>query len=53
MGEFAELTFRGRTIRLPVVEGTEGDIGLDVSSLRSELGAPVDIAQPGARLTLG
>jgi len=39
MGEFAELTFRGRTIRLPVVEGTEGDVGLDISVLRNELGA--------------
>lgn len=39
MGEFAELTFRGRTIRLPVVEGTEGDTGLDISVLRKELGA--------------
>jgi citrate synthase len=38
MSEFAELTFRGRTIRLPATVGTEGEIGLDVSALRDEMG---------------
>ena len=34
----ATLTFDGRTIELPVVEGSEGETGLDVSRLRSETG---------------
>jgi citrate synthase len=34
----ATLTFDGRTIELPVVEGTEGELGLDISELRSRTG---------------
>jgi len=34
----ATLTFNGRTIDLPVVEGSEGELGLDISRLRSETG---------------
>ena len=34
----ATLTFDGRTIDLPVVEGSEGELGLDISRLRSETG---------------
>src|SRR4051794_37660994 len=34
----ATLTFDGRTIDLPVVEGSEGELGLDFSRLRSETG---------------
>jgi len=38
MAEFAELTFRGRTIRMPVTVGTEGEIGMDIAALRDEMG---------------
>jgi citrate synthase len=34
----ATLTFNGRTIELPVVEGTEGELALDISELRSRTG---------------
>ncbi|APW62818.1 citrate synthase [Paludisphaera borealis] len=34
----ATLTFNGRTIDLPVVEGSEGELGLDIARLRSETG---------------
>jgi len=34
----ATLTFNGRSIELPVVEGSEGELGLDISRLRSETG---------------
>ncbi|MDX1632444.1 MAG: citrate synthase [Thermoanaerobaculia bacterium] len=35
----AKLTFHDRETELPVVEGSEGEIGLDISKLRSETGA--------------
>lgn len=38
MSEFAELTFRGKTYKLPIVEGTEDEIAVDIGSLRSESG---------------
>ncbi len=38
MPEFAEITFGDRTLRLPVVEGSEGEIALDISELRERLG---------------
>ncbi|MFO0953080.1 MAG: citrate synthase [Isosphaeraceae bacterium] len=34
----ATLTFEGQTIDLPVVEGTEGELGLDISALRDRTG---------------
>ncbi|MBR7155273.1 MAG: citrate (Si)-synthase, partial [Lentisphaeria bacterium] len=34
----AVLKFQGREIPLPVIVGTEGDKGLDISRLRSETG---------------
>jgi citrate synthase len=34
----ATLTFDGRTIELPVIEGTEGELGLDISALRNRTG---------------
>ena len=34
----ATLTFNGRTIELPVIEGTEGELALDISELRSRTG---------------
>ncbi|MBK8975364.1 MAG: citrate synthase [Planctomycetes bacterium] len=36
--EFAELKFDGKTIKLPVVRGTENEIGLDISKLRPQSG---------------
>ena len=34
----AILTFDGRTIELPVIEGTEGELALDISELRARTG---------------
>ena len=36
--EVATLTFEGKTVELPVVRGTDGDIGLDISHLRDKTG---------------
>jgi citrate synthase len=38
MGEVAKLTFNGKTIDLPVIEGTEHEKGIDLAKLRSETG---------------
>jgi citrate synthase len=38
MDEFAELRFGDRTIRLPVVVGSEGERAVDISRLRDETG---------------
>ncbi|MFP4158585.1 MAG: citrate synthase [Desulfobacterales bacterium] len=38
MTEYATLTVNGKTIQLPVVEGTEGEKGIDIRSLRAESG---------------
>ncbi|AMV39779.1 citrate synthase [Planctomyces sp. SH-PL62] len=38
MARTATLTFNDRSIQLPVVEGSEGELGLDISKLRSETG---------------
>src|SRR3954454_23794439 len=38
MTRTATLTFDGRTIELPVIEGTEGEMALDISDLRSRTG---------------
>src|SRR4051795_10088040 len=38
MTRTATLTFDGRTIELPVVEGTEGELAIDISDLRSSTG---------------
>jgi citrate synthase len=38
MTRTARLTFGGQTIELPVAEATEGDLGVDISSLRSRTG---------------
>jgi citrate synthase len=37
--EIATLTFRGKTIELPTVEGSESEVGIDISSLRKKTGA--------------
>ncbi|HEY7526992.1 MAG TPA: citrate synthase [Candidatus Limnocylindria bacterium] len=36
--DVAALTYGDRTVELPVVEGTEGELGADISRLRSETG---------------
>ncbi len=36
--ESVEIGFNGKTARLPVVRGSEGEIGLDITRLRSALG---------------
>src|SRR5262249_2792972 len=38
MDNTAELKLNGKTIRLPIVEGTEQERGIDISTLRSETG---------------
>jgi len=38
MTEMATLTYMGQTYQLPVVEGTEGEKGLDISTLRQQSG---------------
>ena len=38
MTEMATLTYMGQTYQLPVVEGTEGEKGLDISKLRQQSG---------------
>jgi citrate synthase len=38
MAETATLTFRGKSIELPVKIGTENEIGVDISSLRAKTG---------------
>jgi len=37
--EYAKLSFNGKTLELPVITGSEGEIGLDISGLRRETGA--------------
>ncbi|HEY3323714.1 MAG TPA: citrate synthase [Planctomycetota bacterium] len=38
MAKTATLTIEGKTIELPIVEGTEGEKAIDITSLRSETG---------------
>ena len=38
MTRTARLTFGDQTIELPVIEGTEGELALDISSLRAQTG---------------
>jgi citrate synthase len=38
MTEMATLTYKGQTYQLPVVEGTEGEKGIDISKLRQKSG---------------
>jgi len=38
MAETAKLTFRGKTYDLPVVEGTEQELGVDITQLRAQSG---------------
>ena len=38
MSDKATLNYNGKSFELPVVEGTENEHGLDISSLRKETG---------------
>ena len=38
MSEFAELNLEGKVFKLPVIEGTEQEKGVDISKLRGESG---------------
>jgi citrate synthase len=38
MTRTATLTFEGRTIELPVIEGTEGELAIDITELRARTG---------------
>jgi citrate synthase len=38
MARKATLTFEGKQIELPVIEGSEGELGVDIAKLRSETG---------------
>lgn len=38
MSNFAELKINGKTYQLPVIEGSEGEVAIDISKLRAESG---------------
>jgi len=38
MAEHAEIKFKGKSIELPIVEGTENELGIDIGSLRASSG---------------
>jgi citrate synthase len=38
MARTATITFEGKQLELPVIEGTEGELGVDIAQLRSKLG---------------
>jgi citrate synthase len=38
MGDYAELRIGDQTIRLPIIEGTEGERAIDITKLRSQTG---------------
>jgi len=38
MAHKATLTFDGKTLELPVIEGTEGELGIDIAQLRAQTG---------------
>jgi citrate synthase len=38
MSETARLEYSGKSVELPIVKGTEGDVGLDISELRAQTG---------------
>ncbi len=38
MAEYAELKVKGKTIELPLIEGTEHETGIDISKLRAQSG---------------
>ena len=49
MSEYAEITVRGKTYQLPLVEGTENELAINISSLRGESG--VITIDPGYKNT--
>ena len=38
MNDYAKLNYKGHTYDLPVIEGTEKEIGVDISKLRTQSG---------------
>ncbi|QTA78636.1 Citrate synthase [Desulfonema limicola] len=38
MNEYVEMKWKGRTFKLPVIEGSEGEQGIDISALRRDTG---------------
>ena len=38
MAETAQLRVDGKTLELPIVEGSEGERGIDISKLRAKTG---------------
>ena len=36
--KFAELKYDGKVIKLPIVIGTEGEVGIDIADLRKTTG---------------
>jgi citrate synthase len=38
MSETARLEYSGKSVELPIVKGTEGEVGLDISELRAQTG---------------
>ena len=38
MTKTAQLTFDGKTIELPIIEGTQGDKAIDITRLRAQTG---------------
>ena len=38
MDDYAEITYKGKTYKLPVVEGSEGEKAIDISTLRQKTG---------------
>lgn len=38
MSNFAELNVNGKTYQLPLIEGSEGEVGIDIGKLRAESG---------------
>src|SRR5689334_3925715 len=39
MSDVAELTIKGKTTKLPITVGSEGEVGIDIAKLRAETGA--------------
>ena len=38
MSDVAKITFKDKEIECPVIEGTEGELGIDISKLRAQSG---------------
>ena len=49
--ENVEVSFDGRSVRLPVVRGSEGEAAIDISRLRADLMTIEDLDTAVGRLT--